>query len=227
MAVDALSTEGVGTQTPPQIAPPRSRRRRRILALTLLFIGALLIGSASYLTNYMPMAPANGTSGGDVSHRNLGSFLSPFGEQFSAEEYTYRRGARFWFAFGLRNEGPLGVRITGIDSGLPLPKDFDGLAQQSSVWIASSRSWFGPPRDAESEAFHPFWLGAGQERWVAIEIQFRDCPPGGVEGGTLTQYVRSANLTYRVLGLPRHGFMPFQTVIHLTGPPPDPACSED
>jgi hypothetical protein len=223
MAVETLSTEGAGSGNRPLTVPSRPKRRRRLVLLALTLLAALLIGSIAYVSNYMPMSPANGTGGG-LNRHDLGSFLSPLGEGFDATEYTYERGGRFWFGFGLRNDGPLGVTIRGIDSGLPDSSDFEGLARQSGVWIATGSSWYGPPRGRGSETFHPFWLGPGQERWVFIEIQFRDCAPVGAEGGTLTQYLRGAYLTYRVLGLPRHGFMPYNNVMHLTGPSLDPNC---
>jgi hypothetical protein len=188
------------------------------LFAALLLVAALLIGSAAYLTNYMPLIPANG-SGGGLGGRDLGGFVSPVSEEsFNVTEYIYQRGARFWFGFGLRNKGPLGVTVTAIDSRLPSTERFHGLAQQSGVWMGKRDGWLGPPRDSGGEAFRPFWLGPGQERWVVIEIQFWDCPPEEVEGGSLTQYLLGAHLNYRVLGIPRYGFMPYDSVIHLTGP---------
>jgi hypothetical protein len=216
MQVEARPTESPPAGVPPRptSSPDRRRPWRLVLALGL---AALAVAFGLYVGHYMPLVPANGAAGGQGS-TDLGTFESPSGEIFGVTSFAYEDGKTFYFGFGLHNEGPLPVTITGIQtqgvtSSMSLSKE--------TIWMASHDGWYGPPDSPGGEPFRTFSLGSGEERWIVIAEQMANCTKYGLSPrSTSTQTLARADVSYRVLGfIPRHAVLPYAdtTQIVLTG----------
>jgi len=222
MQVETRPSEGSPAHSPPGHGDLRAgggHPWRRAIAITL---AALVIAFGVYVARYMPLIPPNGVAGGQ-GRTDLGSFESPGGETFGVGSYAYQDGKTFYFGFGLHNNGPLPITVTGIHT--------QGVTSSSSltretVWMADKDGWYGPPGSAGGRPFHSFSLGKGDERWIVFSERMVNCSKYDLgAGASSTQTLARADVSYRVLGfVPRHAVMPYDetTQVILSGGTPCP-----
>jgi hypothetical protein len=209
------------TATEPEIGrPPERRRRWPWIALVSFLI--VLAGFGAYagwfLSNYQPLSVGGlgFSSGGVTGARDLGSFTSPQGEDFTAYRLVYQPGLTFDESFTLENAGPVGVTILAID---PIDPDSGDPAITSGIRI--SRQLHGGDFDTGGkygEPFRPFSLAGHSYRAVTVEKRLVTCRTPSEPGGSAASSYSSVRVVYRVLGVTRHTEIPLDYTIELVFP---------
>src|SRR5438270_5228043 len=115
--MDTLAPPGNGTVQPPPVGTrPRRRWPRIVLASFLTMLTAFAAYAGWFLANYQPLTEGS-ASGVGRQARDLGFFTSPHSEDFEAYRLVFHDGERFEFALTMRNDGPIGVTVTGVGGG--------------------------------------------------------------------------------------------------------------
>ena len=128
----------------------------------------------------------------------------------------YENGGTFSFGFLVVNDGPLPIKIqriqvTGqndllVTAGIEMaPKRYAGSLAQG---------------DPSLDKFLPFTLAGGERRWIAVRARFGNC--GRFAAGASQTYTRF-NVTYTVLGLTKHAWVPLPKDVGVDAPA-DSAC---
>ena len=184
---------------------PVARWSARAWALVAyLAVLAVVAGIVVFAVRFQPLAAANFASGPVTSS---GANVVRVG---------YVNGGTFTFGFLLVNDGPLPVKIQRIQVigqndllvtvGLETaPKRYAGSLGQG---------------DPSLDKFLPFTLAGGDRRWIVVRTRFGNCAdfdPGDFEAHT------RFNVTYTVLGLTKHAWVPLPKDIGVVSPP-DFAC---
>jgi hypothetical protein len=185
--------------------------RRWILFVSIAVMLSLAIGGAGlYLARYQPLA--NGSSGWvgpDASH------VSPAGDGYAL---SYQDRKTTMFAFTLRNQGPWGVTVTELVPGDPdtfqLLRITGGrLGKEPEQTIAQPGS---------SEAFKPFGLGPGHERWIFVLARFSNCDKFALQTSNI---INEVEIRYRVLGFSKTTAVGLGVSLRVDSPP-DSGCPE-
>jgi hypothetical protein len=170
------------------------------------------------VANYQPLGPGSYSTVGGRS-QDLGEFSPPYGGPiFSAYRVAYVHRAVFTYAFSVRNNGPFGVSVTGIDGWDP---DFVGLLQFIDARLSrSDRVHSIIARDLQS--FHPFSLAPGHERDIVIRARFVHC---GSWAEQSAETYTAQKMRFRFVGINRTAWvtLPFNLEVKA---PPDSECPE-
>jgi hypothetical protein len=200
----APALDGVGTAG--STATPQRRRGR---AWFVVFAGVVLMTVlvGAFLANYQPLIHGS-ESGVSVRVKRIEGLVPP-----DTWVVTYVDGQTFVFAVSIRNDGPVGVTVTSVgqeDPHVEALKAYDGAFRGASEELGL------PTHDVrELSPLRPFALAPGHERLVWIRYRFQNCrfySFGGSSGFT------SLPVTFRVLGIPRHGRVNLHTVLEVKSP---------
>ena len=176
---------------PPAMAIPEAPRRRRwrwvLLALVLL-VATTSTGAVITVGRYRPLE-----SGMRFHAWGADTVPSPGREV----RLVYEHGEEFQYSFDVRNTGPWGVTVTGVELTRPAGNRFEGPIEQLEVRMAPVKNRLD---DRNSVPFRPFSLGSSDYRIIVIRARFWDCETlgRGSSAGWGTEMVR-----YRVLGISR------------------------
>jgi hypothetical protein len=173
--------------------------------LAYLVVLAAVAGIVLFALRYQPLSAANFASG---SVAQSDSKMVRVG---------YENGGTFSFGFLVVNDGPLPVKVQSIQ-----------ITGQSELLVTVGLET-APKRDAGSLAqgdpsldkFLPFTLAGSDRRWIVVRTRFGNC--GRFAAGALETYTRF-KVTYSVLGLTKHAWVPLPKDIGVDSPP-DFACS--
>ncbi len=168
-----------------------------------LAVLAAVAGIALFAVRYQPLSTANFAS-------------EPVTESGNMVRVGYANGGTFAFGFLLVNDGPVPLKIQRIQvSGqneLLVPVRFETAAKRDAGSLGEG--------DPSLDKFLPFTLSGGDRRWIVVRTSFGNCgrfAPGAFE--TFTQF----QVTYTVLGLTKHAWVPLPKDIRVDSPP-DYAC---
>src|SRR5262245_53985708 len=129
---------------------------------------------------------------------------------------AYENGGTFSFGFLIVNEGQLPVRIQKIQvtgqNELLVPVRVETAAKRYAGSLGEG--------DASLERFLPFTLAGTDRRWIVIRARFGNC--GRFAAGSFETYTRF-QVTFTVLGLTKHVWIPLPKDIGVDSPP-DYAC---
>lgn len=121
----------------------------------------------------------------------------------------FHNGAVVTYGFSLRNDGPLAVTVTGVTE--PSPGD---VLRVLAIWVSRSDQ-AGASRDpADYSLFRTVSIGRGHERFFLLRAQFVHCEK--VEPSTRIRY-EVVPVTYRVLGIAHHAWVPLRLPIQVDG----------
>jgi hypothetical protein len=114
------------------------------------------------------------------------------------------------------NDGPLPVKIQRIQltgqSHLLIPVRLETAAKRYAGSLGEG--------DASLERFLPFTLAGDDRRWIVVRTRFGNC--GRFAAGAFETYTQF-RVTYSVLGLTKHAWVPLPKDIRVDSPP-DFAC---
>jgi hypothetical protein len=200
-------TMGVGRKSTGTVMAydPVVRWKARAWALlAYLAVLAAVSGIVLFAVRYQPLTAANFASGPVTSS---GANVVRVG---------YASGGTFSFGFLVVNDGQLPVKVQGIQitgqNQLLVPVRLETAAKR----YAGSLSEFDP----SLEKFLPFTLAGGDRRWIVVRTRFGNC--GRFAAGASETYTRF-KVTYSVLGLTKHAWVPLPKDIAVDSPP-DFAC---
>ena len=145
---------------------------------------------------------------------------------FASEQFTqsgakvvrvgYTNGGTYSFGFLVVNDGPLPVKIQRIQligqSHLLIPVRLETAAKRYAGSLGES--------DASLEKFLPFTLAGDDRRWIVVRTRFGNC--GRFAAGAFETYTQF-QVTYSVLGLTKHAWVPLPKDVRVDSPP-DFAC---
>ena len=198
---------GVGRKSPGAVMAydPVVRWKARAWALVAyLAVLAAVSGIVLFAVRYQPLSAANFASGPVTSS---GPNMVRVG---------YANGGTFSFGFLIVNEGQLPVKIQGIQitgqSQLLVPVRLETAAKRYTGSLSEL--------DPSLEKFLPFTFAGGDRRWIVVRTHFGNC--GRFAAGTSETYTRF-KVTYTVLGLTKHAWVPLPKDIAVDSPP-DFAC---
>ena len=184
---------------------PVVRWRARAWAL-VAYLAVLGVVSAIVLfaVRYQPLSAANFASGPVTSS---GPNMVQVG---------YANGGTFSFGFLIVNEGQLPVEIQEIQitgqSQLLVPVRLETASKRYAGSLGEG--------DPSLDRFLPFTLVGGDRRWIVVRTRFANCDR--FAAGASETYTRF-KVTYRVLGLTKHAWVPLPKDIGVDSPP-DFAC---
>lgn len=128
----------------------------------------------------------------------------------------YTGGGTFSFGFLIVNDGRFPVKIQRIQltgqSQLLVPVRVETAAKRDAGSLGES--------DPSLEKFIPFTLAGADRRWIVVRTRFGNCDR--FAAGTVQTYTRF-RVTYSVLGLTKHAWVPLPKNIGVESPP-DFAC---
>ena len=198
---------GVGRKSPGAVMAydPVVRWKARAWALvTYLAVLAAVSGIVLFAVRYQPLSAANFASGPVTSS---GANVVRVG---------YVNGGTFSFGFLLVNDGPLPVKIQSIrvtgQNDLLVTVGLETAAKRYAGSLAQG--------DPSLDKFLPFTLAGDDRRWIVVRTRFGNC--GRFSAGTSETYTRF-KVTYTVLGLTKHAWVPLPKDIAVDSPP-DFAC---
>jgi hypothetical protein len=184
---------------------PAERWTARAWALlAYLVVLAAVAGIVLFALRYQPLSAANFASGPVTSS---GANVVRVG---------YADGGTFSFGFLVVNDGPLPVKIqriqvTGQDE-LLVTVGLETAAKRDAGSLVQG--------DPSLDKFLPFTLAGSDRRWIVVRTRFGNC--GRFAAGALETYTRF-KVTYSVLGLTKHAWVPLPKDIGVDSPP-DYAC---
>jgi hypothetical protein len=184
---------------------PAERWTARAWALlAYLVVLAAVAGIVLFALRYQPLSAANFASGPVTSS---GANVVRVG---------YADGGTFSFGFLVVNDGPLPVKIqriqvTGQDE-LLVTVGLETAAKRDAGSLVQG--------DPSLDKFLPFTLAGSDRRWIVVRTRFGNC--GRFAEGALETYTRF-KVTYSVLGLTKHAWVPLPKDIGVDSPP-DFAC---
>ena len=171
---------------------------------TYLAVVAAVAGIVLFAVRYQPLSAANFASGPVTSS---GPNMVRLG---------YANGGTFSFGFLIVNDGQLPVKVQGIQitgqNQLLVPVRLETAAKRYAGSLSES--------DPSLEKFLPFTLAGDDRRWIVVRSHFGNC--GRFAAGTSETYTRF-KVTYTVLGLTKHAWVPLPKDIGVDSPP-DFAC---
>jgi hypothetical protein len=184
---------------------PAVRWRARAWALVAyLAVLAAVAGIVVFALRYQPLSAANFASG-QVTQSDA-----------NVVRVGYTSGGTFSFGFLVVNDGPLPVKIQRIQltgqSQLLVPVRLETAAKRYAGSLGEA--------DPSLERFLPFTLAGGDRRWMVVRTRFGNC--GRFAAGASQTYTQF-QVTYSVLGLTKHAWVPLPKDIRVDSPP-DFAC---
>jgi hypothetical protein len=196
--------------------------RRRTWVLVGVGTAAVLAGTGVGVAAalYQPLEEGPyGLSVQGAPYERLDLSLGPDGPE-SFETITYRDGATVAYGFAVRNGGPWGVRITGVDLG-PGPGMYVQLITPYQARLEPHNGphagRLGGTTDSETIPFQPFDLGPGEDRWVLIRARLGNCE-GWSTGSTVR--ISDQGFQYSVLGIDHHASVRRRSsYIRISSPP--------
>ena len=198
---------GVGRKSPGAVMAydPAVRWRARAWALVAyLAVLAVVAAIVLFALRYQPLSAAN--------------FASESVAQSDSKmiRVGYENGGTFSFGFLVVNDGPLPVKIQRIhvtgQSELLVTVRLETAATRYAGSLGQG--------DPSLDRFLPFTLAGGDRRWIVVRTRFGNC--GRFAAGAFETYTRF-NVTYTVLGLTKHAWVPLPKDIGVDSPP-DFAC---
>lgn len=128
----------------------------------------------------------------------------------------YANGGTFSFGFLIVNDGPFPVKIQRIQvsgqSQLLIPVKVETAGKRYAGSLGET--------DPSLDAFLPFTLSGDDRRWIVVRTRFGNCDR--FAAGAFQTYTRF-RVTYSVVGLTKHAWVPLPKDIGV-GSPPDVAC---
>src|SRR5205807_9222524 len=133
------------------------------------------------------------------------------GEDFEAYRLVFHDGERFEFALTMRNDGPIGVTVTGVGGGtegtvVPFVQTHVLLADRSGEYMYD----ISP---GHRHRFRSFSLAPGAKRLVMVRGVLEHCSSWA--RGSSTD-LSGLPVTYRVFGVTRHTFVFLRASVTIT-----------
>jgi hypothetical protein len=184
---------------------PVARWTARAWALVAyLAVLATVAAIVLFAVRYQPLSAANLASGAVV------------GSGTNTVRVGYEDGGTFAFGFLLVNDGQLPVKIQRIQmtgqNQLLVPFRLETAARRYAGSLVEG--------DPTLEKFLPFTLAGVDRRWIVVRTRFANCDR--FAAGASETYTRF-QVTYSVLGLTKHAWVPLPTGIRVDSPS-DLAC---
>jgi hypothetical protein len=168
-----------------------------------LVVLAGVAGIVVFAVRYQPLSAAN----------FAGTVTESGGDMIRLE---YANGGTFSFGFLLVNDGPLPLKIQRIQvtgqNELLIPVRLETAAKRDAGSLGVG--------DPDLEKFIPFTLAGGDRGWIVVRTRFGNC--GRFAAGAFETYTQF-QVTYSVLGLTKHAWVPLPKYIRVDSPP-DYAC---
>ena len=157
-----------------------------------------------FAVRFQPLSAANFASGPVTSPRP------------NMVRVGFVNGGTFSFGFLVVNDGPLPVKIQGIQitgqSELLVTVRLETAAKRYAGSLGEG--------DPSLDRFVPFTLAGGDRRWIVVRTRFGNCDR--FAAGAFETYTRF-NVTYSVLGFTKRAWVPLPKDIGVESPP-DFAC---
>jgi len=199
-------------QTPVQprsIAEARRRWPRRLLTVIVTLLCSVVVAAAVWVMNVEPLARGSvGYAIDDRSLRVTERNVDALGASGTIQTLAMQRGMSFTYRFSLTNDGPVPITILGIgldDGDDPIAIRL-AAAKPDLRLGAGPMDGFGP--------FEPFAIASGDEAGLEVRVHVGGdaCyAPGS------SAVIWQLPVTYRILGITRHGWVDTGTEIRLTG----------
>ncbi|HET9516689.1 MAG TPA: hypothetical protein VFO77_03065 [Actinoplanes sp.] len=179
-------------------------RRRLVRLVVVLLIALVLAGGAGLVARYQPLLQSGDLqAGSDMQVVTIEEF-----EETGAHVLKYEDGEYVSYAFTVRNAGPVGITVTGVD----LPAEAERrLLQPVAAGVATGDS----ADAAEMAPFEPFALAAGEEQRIIVQGRFDNCE---YYTERAIEDVDGQTITFRVAGIPRTATVPFTRDLLVRSP---------
>jgi hypothetical protein len=215
----------------PIVATVLKRRRGRVPGLVRALTGRRAM-VAGFLAAGISIASYSGLSE-PMGTGSMGSSSSPFTVALVGDTAyeTFWPGRQFTLASSIRNTGPVPILVEGI--ALLEVQPSDALKPIGLVE-------YEPQLDGSHRPLEPFWLAPGEEAWVGVAVRFPPCSelslperpsvtpeptlgPGATPASSIPldrSYVSydQVPISYRLLGVPRSGFIRFTSRFAVPSP---------
>lgn len=184
------------------------RPRGRVLSLTVGLIGATLLlgGVAIFLRGQQPLAPVVAIRAGDEMLSDV--IPSRTNRQGIAIVYDHEQPASF--ALTLKNDGPVGVTITGLDT----EAEELHLLQPYGVFLMPAGATIDDDF-AGAQQLSSFALAPGESRVVVVRGSFANCRYYNERNIDLRTQIR---VDYRILGVPSSQTVEFDKDLLVKSP---------
>ena len=184
---------------------PVARWTARAWALVAyLAVLATVAAIVLFAVRYQPLSAANFASGPVASSGS------------NTVQVGYENGGTFSFGFLIVNDGQLPVQIQSIQmtgqNQLLVPFRLESATKRYAGSLGEG--------DPSLEKLLPFTLAGADRRWIVVRTHFGNCDR--FAAGSLETYTRF-KVTYSVLGLTKHAWVPLPRGIRVDSPP-DFAC---
>ena len=190
-------------------AQPARRRRWPFILFGALVVSLIVAGS--YVANYQPLEMGSSFAPGPDY---LATNVEPSYVETTTIPLKYRDRATTSFGLTIRNRGPWGVTVTGVEPSSGSLLDVAGGRLNPDPSAVSAEL-------SETEDFYPFSLGTGQERLIVVVARFGNCENYLSPGGTTTMV--QVFVRYRVLGISHTAHIDLRRGL-VVETPPDSDC---
>jgi hypothetical protein len=167
-----------------------------------------------HLTAFRFLQPVPALGGTDCPGGRTATYATAPGEPIAERHLDYVDGQHCRYWLGVRNAGPLPLRILGPGEDVLAPPN-ERVGNRSSISRVDFKRLDAPGAPSPSAAFAPFNLAPGETAVLAYEVVMRDCEYMQRASGELIQ---DAEIRRSVLGSVGSDLVTLGEQIELTAP---------